>query len=60
MARKPSFDFERRERAKQKAEKRTEKAKAKAEKKTAGQDGQSRTRQTAKAKDAAAEESHGE
>lgn len=40
MARKPSFDFERRERAKQKAEKRTEKAKAKAEKKTVGQDGQ--------------------
>ena len=34
MARKPSFDFERRERAKAKAEKRTEKAKAKAEKKT--------------------------
>ena len=34
MARKPSFDFERRERAKNKALKRTDKAKAKAEKKT--------------------------
>ena len=40
MARKPSFDFERRERAKLKAEKRTEKAKAKAEKKTVGKDGE--------------------
>ncbi len=33
MARKPSFDFERRERAKEKAAKRAEKAKAKSEKK---------------------------
>ena len=38
MARKPSFDFERRERAKGKALKRAEKAKTKADKKTSGTD----------------------
>lgn len=59
MARKPSFDFERRERAKQKAEKRTEKAKAKAEKKTAGKDGEP-DQAEGEGEDAAAEESHGE
>ncbi len=53
MARKPSFDFERRERAKAKAEKRTEKAKAKAEKKAnpnaddaAGGDGATETEES--------------
>ena len=59
MARKPSFDFERRERAKQKAEKRTEKAKAKAEKKTAGQDGQP-DQAEGEGDVAAAEDSHSE
>ena len=39
MARKPSFDFERRERDKAKDAKRAEKAKAKSEKKAGGADG---------------------
>ena len=38
MARKPSFEFERRERTKEKAAKRADKAKAKNEKKVSGPD----------------------